>query len=81
MAASNAAVEEPHGNARRSRDRYSFIVRRELSLLPEGNQSSIQVYNESPANVSLSLSPSLPRRASLPSLLPASRHTSSIPSQ
>jgi len=54
------------------------IVRREPLLSPEGNQASIQVHNESSTNISL-LS-SLPLRATLPSPLPALRHTSSIPS-
>ena len=43
---------EPHGNTRPC-DVCSFIDRRWLSLPPKGNQSSIQVHNESPTDVSL----------------------------
>jgi hypothetical protein len=60
-----------------SRDISSLIAR--ALVLFRDNQSGIRVHNELPTNVSLP--PSLPPCASLPSPLPVLSHTSSIPSQ
>jgi hypothetical protein len=65
-------VVEPHGNTGRSRDSYSFIARKGLSLSLGINQAFIRVCSESPTNVSLFSS--VPR-AFLPSPLQALRHT------